>query len=146
MSRCLRPRKIHQETVEYKFDQKCNFEGCSKPSHKGGVCVTHGAKLKRKLCSFEQCTNIGVRSGVCVTHGATVNTDLELWWRCNILGCTNGVRKGGICYRHGSKRKQCSHDGAIRRPLKMVLILFESIIYMTKNIYYYRISTTMVRG
>jgi hypothetical protein len=28
----------------------------------------------------------------------------------------------------------------------MVLILFESIIYMTKNIYYYRISTTMVRG
>ena len=31
---------------------------------KGGVCVTHGAKVKR--CSFEGCTNIVVKGGVCV--------------------------------------------------------------------------------
>ena len=35
--------------------------------------------------------------------------------RCSILGCTNEVQKGGICYRHGSKRKRCSHDGCTNK-------------------------------
>lgn len=37
-------------------------------SLKGGVCVNHGAKLKR--CSHEGCTKQVVKGGVCWTHGA----------------------------------------------------------------------------
>ena len=46
----------------------CTFEGCTNNVVKGGVCVTHGAEVKR--CSFEGCANQVVKAGVCITHGA----------------------------------------------------------------------------
>jgi hypothetical protein len=39
---------------------------------RGGVCITHGAKVEVKRCSFEGCTNGAVKGGVCITHGAKV--------------------------------------------------------------------------
>jgi len=53
---------------------------------KGGVCVTHSAKVSaRKRCSFKGCTNHVQRRGVCVTHGAKVK-------RCSFKGCTSNAR------------------------------------------------------
>ena len=48
----------------------CSHEGCTNGARKGGVCVTHGAKLKR--CSHEGCANQARKGGVCTTHGAKV--------------------------------------------------------------------------
>ena len=87
--------------------------GCSSYARKGGVCVTHGAKVKR--CSFEGCTNIVVKGGVCVTHGAKQKAKK----RCNHEGCTNGAIKGGVCWTHGAKRelKHCSFEGCTVPPM-----------------------------
>jgi hypothetical protein len=69
---------------------------------KGGVCVTHGANVKR--CSFDGCTNQAKKGGVCITHGAKVK-------QCSFKGCANQVRKGGVYTTHGAKVKRCSHKG-----------------------------------
>ena len=31
--------------------------------------------------------------------------------KCSADGCTNIAMKGGVCIRHGAKKKTCSHDG-----------------------------------
>jgi len=80
----------------------CSKEGCTHIIVKGGVCVKHGAKLKR--CSNEGCTNIVVKGGVCVRHGAKLK-------RCRSEGCTNNVQQGGVCMKHGAKVKLCSSEG-----------------------------------
>jgi hypothetical protein len=46
--------------------KRCSHEGCKNGVRKGGVCVTHGAKIKQ--CSFEGCTNQVVKGGVCYRH------------------------------------------------------------------------------
>jgi len=46
-------------------------------SSKGGVCITHGAPVKR--CSFEGCTNFVIQGGFCRRHGAVTK-------RCNFKG------------------------------------------------------------
>ena len=89
--------------------KRCNFEGCTNQSKKGGVCVTHGAKVKR--CSHEGCTNGVIKGGVCVTHGAEKK-------RCSFNGCTNNSRKGGVCITHGAKVKRCSHEGCTNQVVK----------------------------
>jgi hypothetical protein len=49
--------------------KRCRDEGCTNQAYKGGVCVTHGAKVKR--CTFEGgCTNQAKKGGVCITHGS----------------------------------------------------------------------------
>jgi hypothetical protein len=45
--------------------------GCTNQVQNRGVCITHGAKVEKKLCSFEGCTNQVRSGGVCITHGAT---------------------------------------------------------------------------
>eukprot|EP00984_Skeletonema_dohrnii_P024947 scaffold14090_cov83-Skeletonema_dohrnii-CCMP3373.AAC.3 len=40
----------------------------------GGVCIRHGAQVKRKLCSSEGRTNQAQRGGVCIRHGAKSNS------------------------------------------------------------------------
>ena len=51
----------------------CSNEGCTNIVQNGGVCIRHGAKLKRKLCSSDGCTtNIVQKGGVCYRHGAKV--------------------------------------------------------------------------
>ena len=36
--------------------------------------------------------------------------DVRLRKACIADGCTNPAKKGGVCFRHGAKRKQCSRD------------------------------------
>ncbi len=52
--------------------KKCSMEGCTNNAVKEGVCIKHGAKVKR--CSSERCTNKAVQGGVCCRHGAKRNT------------------------------------------------------------------------
>jgi hypothetical protein len=84
--------------------KRCSFDGCTNKSKTGGVCITHGSKKKR--CSFEGCTNQAINGGVCITHGATVK-------RCSFEGCANQAQKKGVCVTHGAKktRKVCTHTG-----------------------------------
>jgi hypothetical protein len=78
---------------------------------KGGVCVTHGAKVERKRCSFNDCTSYVQKGGVCKRHGAKV--EVKTVKRCSHDGCTNGAVRGGVCITHGAKveRKHCSFEG-----------------------------------
>ena len=85
--------------------KSCSAEGCNNQAKKGGVCVTHGAKVTHKRCSFEGCNNQVKKGGVCITHGAKTKK------RCSHEGCTNGVMKGGVCVTHGATKKLCSHKG-----------------------------------
>ena len=100
---CYEPGR--KEVVKKKYMYECSAAGCTtKARRKGGVCVRHGAKLKR--CSHEGCTNVVVNRGVCTRHGAKRP-------QCNSEGCTNIAVKGGVCRRHGAKvpSKLCSHQG-----------------------------------
>ena len=82
----------------------CTDDECTNKAHKGGVCIRHGAKLKR--CSCEGCTNRALRQGVCVKQGAKWTKK-----KCSIEGCASYAIKGGVCMKHGTKRKQCSSEG-----------------------------------
>ena len=85
-------------------------DACTKEAHQGGVCVKHGAKVKR--CSYEGCNNQVQRGGVCVRHGGKT--------LCRIEGCTNQVQCGGVCIRHGAKIKTylCSSEGCPNQAVK----------------------------
>jgi hypothetical protein len=74
-----------------KYRYECSAEGCKNRVVKGGVCVKHGAQLKR--CSSEGCTNQVQKGEVCVKHGAQLK-------RCSVDGCANNAKKGGVCWRH----------------------------------------------
>eukprot|EP00984_Skeletonema_dohrnii_P019892 scaffold9608_cov119-Skeletonema_dohrnii-CCMP3373.AAC.2 len=55
-----RLRDAHEHTTEKNarkkcYRKKCSADGCTKFVQSGGVCVRHGAKVKR--CSHEGCTN-----------------------------------------------------------------------------------------
>jgi hypothetical protein len=84
--------------------KQCSREGCTNNAVKGGVCITHGAKVTRKCCSHEGCTNYAQKGGVCFTHDANTK-------RCSHEGCTNYPVKGGVCVTHGANTKQCSQEG-----------------------------------
>jgi hypothetical protein len=79
--------------------KRCSSEGCTKQAKQGGVCRRHGAKVEHKRCSSKGCTNIAQRGGVCKRHGAKVEHK-----RCSTEGCTNQAQKGGVCIRHGAKK------------------------------------------
>eukprot|EP00984_Skeletonema_dohrnii_P000264 scaffold86_cov98-Skeletonema_dohrnii-CCMP3373.AAC.1 len=89
-----------------KYKNICSANGCTNVVVQGGVCVRHGARVKRQLCSREECTNQAVQGGVCVRHGAKGKRK-----RCSSEGCTNQAIKGGVCMRHGAKVKLCSSEG-----------------------------------
>ena len=76
--------------------KQCRIKGCTNQFQKGGVCITHGAIKERKRCSHGGCTKQAIKGGVCVTHGAKVKL-------CSVEGCTKQFKKGGVCYRHRSK-------------------------------------------
>jgi hypothetical protein len=88
--------------------KRCSSKRCTNHAKRGGVCVTHGAKLKR--CSFDRCNNHVVKGGVCVTHGATVKC-------CSFEDCNNHAKRGGVCVTHGAKKKRCSHKGCTNQTV-----------------------------
>ena len=77
---------------------RCSIDECPNQAIKGGVCVTHGAK-KRKKCSIDECPNLAIKGGVCVTHGAKKK-------KCSIDECPNQAQKGGVCVTHGAKKRK----------------------------------------
>mmetsp|Transcript_20596 Transcript_20596/g.34880 ORF Transcript_20596/g.34880 Transcript_20596/m.34880 type:complete len:249 (-) Transcript_20596:225-971(-) len=96
--------ELGPENVARKKNRKkslCSADGCTNGVIKGGVCIRHGAKVKR--CSSEGCTNLAQRGGVCTKLGAKKKL-------CSSDGCTNQVNKGGVCWRHGASRTHC--DGS----------------------------------
>jgi hypothetical protein len=62
-------------------NKRCCSMGCANQAQKGGVCITHGAKMKQ--CSFEGCTNGVIKGAICVTHGAMVK-------HCSFVGWCQG--------------------------------------------------------
>eukprot|EP00985_Skeletonema_marinoi_P024947 scaffold17867_cov146-Skeletonema_marinoi.AAC.1 len=65
-------------------------DGCTNYACTGGVCIRHGAKMKR--CSSEGCTNGAVIGGVCIRHGAKSQPKT-----CTSEGCSNIIVQGGLC-------------------------------------------------
>lgn len=62
----------------------------------------------RRGCSYPQCTNKAVQASVCRQHGAPPAK------RCGTSGLTKVVVKGGICVRHGAKKKMCNYPGCTK--------------------------------
>jgi hypothetical protein len=61
-----------------RYERKlCSNEGCTNIAQRGGVCWTHGAKVKCKLCSSDGCANQAILRGVCWRHGANRNPNDE---------------------------------------------------------------------
>jgi hypothetical protein len=72
----------HKEKSVVKKSQKgrkhkrCSFVGCTNGAKKGGVCITHGAKVTPiKRCSIEGCTNGAKKEGVCISHHGQQQND-----------------------------------------------------------------------
>ena len=104
-------RKPNKGCLRYAGGRKrlCSFDGCTNIDQKGGVCVKHGAIVKR--CSHEGCTNYVQQGGVCVKHGAILK-------RCRHEGCNNQAQKGRVCVKHGASIKRCSHEGCTNKVQK----------------------------
>eukprot|EP00985_Skeletonema_marinoi_P012869 scaffold6284_cov86-Skeletonema_marinoi.AAC.6 len=107
--------EVHLIITQHLMPKKwtCRESGCKKWAQKGGVCMTHGAKVTHKRCSAEGCTNQVQTGGVCKRHGAKVK-------QCSIEGCSKQAQKGEVCIRHGAKVKvkQCSKEGCTNIALK----------------------------
>ena len=89
-----------KERAKKKKRYICSQEGCVNQVRKGGVCIRHGAKVKRKIrtCNTEGCANQVRKGGVCIRHGAKRT---KKKYTCSYEGCNNHVVKGGVCIRHG---------------------------------------------
>jgi hypothetical protein len=87
----------------------CSVAGCSKWKIKGGVCVSHGAKVEYKRCSVEECSTFARRkNGLCEHHFnrscSDPNQRCQFQYpthRCGII-----ATYGGFCVSHrfGSTR------------------------------------------
>ena len=100
-------KKIAKRLCRRHYDKiskgKCIEPGCSNIAKKvGGVCVKHGAILKK--CDVDSCENYSRKEGVCVRHGAVRK-------RCEVDGCENQYQKGGVCIKHGAEALKCVHSG-----------------------------------
>jgi hypothetical protein len=84
--------KKSQPAVKARIRKTCSTDGCANGAKKGGVCVTHGAKVTYKRCSHVGCTNGVIKGGVCVTHGAKRMS-------CSFEGCINKANSGGVVKR-----------------------------------------------
>ncbi len=64
------------------------------------------------LCSQLGCTNKARKDGVgtCHVHGPHK--------RCSYQDCNNLERQGGLCVRHGSKKKTCTTSGCNKNAVK----------------------------
>ena len=56
--------------VKKKGRKLCSIDGCTNYFVQGGVCMRHGAEVKK--CSHEGCTNQAQKGGVCKRHGAEI--------------------------------------------------------------------------
>eukprot|EP00985_Skeletonema_marinoi_P016098 scaffold8559_cov135-Skeletonema_marinoi.AAC.6 len=89
----------------------CSSPNCTNTIVNRGVCMKHGAIIKR--CNTDGCDNFAIQGGVCITHGAKVNPRF-----CKAEGCRSKARNGGVCIKHGAKVKRCSYDGCKNQSQK----------------------------
>jgi len=75
---------------------KCSVEGCPNGSAQGGLCVSHGAKVKK--CSLPGCNNYAKKAGLCRAHGPARK-------KCDHERCTKLAVQGGRCLSHGKGRE-----------------------------------------
>ena len=66
-------------------------------NEKGGVCITHCAKVKVKRFSVEKCTNQVVNGGVCVTQ---LTNAKEAWFMKMMCVLTRRDGSGQITQSH----------------------------------------------
>ena len=92
-----------------------------------GLHITHGATMELKRCSHN---NLDRKGGVCWTHGAKMTK--KCWQprgivchmhgtrkkQCSHEGCTNYVQKGGVCVTHGAKVKLFNFEGCTNQAMK----------------------------
>ena len=63
--------------------------------------TTQKATRKRSICTHDECTN-KARGRSSHKHGARETT-------CSHKDCTNNAKNGGVCIKHGTKKKTRSH-------------------------------------
>eukprot|EP00984_Skeletonema_dohrnii_P029618 scaffold20375_cov90-Skeletonema_dohrnii-CCMP3373.AAC.2 len=134
------PKKVARKQYRY---YECSAEGCKKAAQQGGVCVRHGAKVKR--CSYEGCTNQVRRGGVCYRHGTKI--------LCSSEGCTNHTVKAAkdVQIKLGEvecalRMEQTTNDAAVVdapiqlkstlasvRKINDILLLFDNECQRRKN-------------
>ena len=85
--------------------KKCSTNNCTNFAQIRGVCIKHGAKVKKYYCKVEGCTNQAKLGGVCIKHGAKVKKCY-----CKHEGCTNQVYVEGLCWTHLTLKRK--HDDA----------------------------------
>ena len=80
--------------VNYK---RCSVEGCDKLAQAQGVCLSHGAVVKRYVCSIDGCDNLRQRGGFCKqTHMGDAVTK-----RYRTEYCSEGAMvQGGVSIHH----------------------------------------------
>ena len=134
-SNIKRTTRSKRKVRDHNSRRLCVHKGCPNQVQKDGICIKHGAKVKRELCRHEGCTNWLVSQGVCRRHGAKPQVRkicshdecnnfairLGLCHRhctkknlCSVVGCTNGSigkKLGGVCRRHGAPKQLCKHEG-----------------------------------
>eukprot|EP00985_Skeletonema_marinoi_P001263 scaffold514_cov121-Skeletonema_marinoi.AAC.2 len=71
----------------------------------------------RSICSAAQCTNIAMK-GVLSMKGGVCNRHGAKKKRCSSEGCMNRAQKGGVCMKHGAAVKSCSSAGCPNRVVK----------------------------
>ena len=100
--------------------KRCSHNNCTKQAQIGGVCVRHGAKIRRpKICSYDGCINRSKESGVCIRHGAKLEH-----YTCNYNGCNNWAVRGGVCKRHGCANKRSrSSSSAIHMGIILLMLI-----------------------
>ena len=85
----------------------CSVAECTNQVVNGGVCIRHGAKVKR--CNVVGCPNQVLNGGVCFSHGAKK-------YICSVDECTSQVRWRGLCGWHGAKLKQYRQQCQFQHP------------------------------
>eukprot|EP00984_Skeletonema_dohrnii_P025707 scaffold14875_cov71-Skeletonema_dohrnii-CCMP3373.AAC.3 len=79
------------------LDKSTSGEECKLKAEKGGVCITHGicqptAKKKRKEVDL-------------AANNESGPPKKRVKKRCSVGECTNQAQKGGVCWRHGARKK-----------------------------------------
>ena len=103
-----------------KGKKPCSIKGCTNRSTVGGVCIKHGAKVKR--CSHDGCNNIAQKRGLCRRHGAASERggvqgqEKTTREKCSLLLCTSAAVEGGVCLRHRALSSLDKKDDSTTSP------------------------------
>jgi len=92
----------------------CSQDGCTKAAQKEGVCIMHGAVVKRRNCSYKGCTNQVRKGGVCTKHGTSTRNEKVAHMICSVEGCTRKAADSGTCKAKHNGYKLCKEEGCTK--------------------------------